>query len=250
MRQVVTFDAYGTLVDFELVPATLKTLQDRLDLDGLDVDKFLDNFRVMRFQAVLEAYRPYDEVLHSSLEKAMRLHGLEFRTSDGDALVEAVSGFGPFPEVPDALRALKSRYEIAIISNTNDDLIARNIERVGVDFDHVITAQQAGAYKPSRETFAYAHKTIGVDPSQVIHTAQGSAAASPDCPPRCTPPARARTSCSWRRARSAPVPRGATAACAPRASPSPPARRASATGSRAPASCTTPSARRWTSSRS
>ncbi|WP_039942680.1 haloacid dehalogenase type II [Streptomyces himastatinicus] len=173
MRQVVTFDAYGTLVDFELVPATLKTLRDRLDLDGLDVDKFIDNFRVMRFQAVLEAYRPYDEVLHSSLEKAMRLHGLEFRTSDGDALVEAVSGFGPFPEVPDALRALKSRYEIAIISNTNDDLIARNIERIGVDFDHVITAQQAGAYKPSRETFEYAYKTIGVEPSQVIHTAQG-----------------------------------------------------------------------------
>lgn len=173
MRQVVTFDAYGTLVDFELVPATLRTLGDRLDLDGLDVDTFIDNFRVMRFQAVLEAYRPYDEVLHSSLEKAMRLHGLEFRTSDGDALVAAVSGFGPFPEVPDALRALKSRYEIAIISNTNDDLIARNIERIGVDFDHVITAQQAGAYKPSRETFAYAYKTIGVDPSQVIHTAQG-----------------------------------------------------------------------------
>ncbi|WP_063734802.1 haloacid dehalogenase type II [Streptomyces sp. RTd22] len=173
MRQVVTFDAYGTLVDFELVPATLKTLRDRLDLDGLDVDKFIDNFRVMRFQAVLEAYRPYDEVLHSSLEKAMRLHGLEFRTSDGDALVEAVAGFGPFPEVPDALRALKSRYEIAIISNTNDDLIARNIERIGVDFDHVITAQQAGAYKPSRETFEYAYKTIGVEPSQVIHTAQG-----------------------------------------------------------------------------
>ncbi|QLH26122.1 haloacid dehalogenase type II [Streptomyces sp. Rer75] len=173
MRQVVTFDAYGTLVDFELVPATLKTLGDRLDLDGLDVDTFIDNFRVMRFQAVLETYRPYDEVLHSSLEKAMRLHGLEFRTSDGDALVAAVSGFGPFPEVPDALRALKSRYEIAIISNTNDDLIARNIERIGVDFDHVITAQQAGAYKPSRETFEYAYKTIGVDPSQVIHTAQG-----------------------------------------------------------------------------
>ncbi|WP_055552513.1 haloacid dehalogenase type II [Streptomyces sp. NBRC 110028] len=173
MRQVVTFDAYGTLVDFELVPATLQALGDRLDLDGLDVDTFIDNFRVMRFQAVLEAYRPYDEVLHSSLEKAMRLHGLEFRASDGDALVAAVSGFGPFPEVPDALRALKSRYEIAIISNTNDDLIARNIERIGVDFDHVITAQQAGAYKPSRETFAYAYKTIGVDPSQVIHTAQG-----------------------------------------------------------------------------
>lgn len=173
MRQIVTFDAYGTLVDFQLGPTTLNVLADRLDLDGLDVDEFLDDFRVMRFQAVLEAYRPYREVLHSSLENAMRLHGLEFRSSDGDALVEAVPAFGPFPEVPDALRALKSTYEIAIISNTDDDLIARNAAHIGVEFDHVITAQQAGAYKPDRQTFEHAYKVMDIDPAQVIHTAQG-----------------------------------------------------------------------------
>ncbi|GAB2961109.1 haloacid dehalogenase type II [Saccharothrix stipae] len=173
MRQIVTFDAYATLINFELAPTTLKVLEDRLDLDNLDVDEFLDDFRVMRFQAVLEAYRPYHEVLHSSLRNAMRLHGLEYRESDGDALVEAVPTFGPHPEVPDALRALKSKYEIAIISNTDDNMIARNVEHIGVEFDYVITAQQAGAYKPDRQAFEYAFKTMGVEPSQVVHTAQG-----------------------------------------------------------------------------
>ncbi|TLS39496.1 haloacid dehalogenase, partial [Streptomyces montanus] len=133
MREIVTFDAYATLINFELGPTTLKVLEDRLDLDNLDVDEFLDDFRVMRFQAVLEAYRPYHEILHSSLRNAMRLHGLEYRDSDGDALVEAVPTFGPFPEVPDALRALKTKYEIAIISNTDDNLIARNVENIGVE---------------------------------------------------------------------------------------------------------------------
>ncbi|MEU3889864.1 haloacid dehalogenase type II [Streptomyces sp. NPDC029041] len=173
MREIVTFDAYATLINFELGPTTLKVLEDRLDLDNLDVDEFLDDFRVMRFQAVLEAYRPYHEVLHSSLRNAMRLHGLEYRETDGEALVDAVPTFGPWPEVPDALRKLKTKYEIAIISNSDDNLIARNVENIGVDFDYVITAQQAGAYKPDRQTFKHAFRTMGVDSSQVIHVAQG-----------------------------------------------------------------------------
>ncbi|MGI5196649.1 haloacid dehalogenase type II [Streptomyces sp. CA-288835] len=173
MRQIVTFDAYGTLVDFQLGPTTLKVLADRLDLDRLNVDEFLDDFRIMRFHAVLEAYRPFRELLPASLEIAMRLHGLEYRQSDGEALVAAVPTFGPHPEVPAALRALKSRYEIAIISNTDDDLIAQNLANMGVEFDHVITAQQAKAYKPSRQAFEYAFQAMDIDPAQVIHVAQG-----------------------------------------------------------------------------
>ncbi|AZQ39833.1 haloacid dehalogenase type II [Streptomyces cyaneochromogenes] len=173
MREIVTFDAYATLINFELGPTTLKVLEDRLDLDNLDVDEFLDDFRVMRFQAVLEAYRPYHEVLHSSLRNAMRLHGLEYRETDGEALVDAVPTFGPWPEVPEALRKLKTKYEIAIISNSDDNLIARNVKNIGVEFDYVITAQQAGAYKPDRQAFKHAYRTMGVEASQVIHVAQG-----------------------------------------------------------------------------
>jgi len=174
MRHAVTFDAYGTLIDFRLLEATRQILADRLPMDGVDTEEFLDDFRVMRFQAVLEPYRSYREVLRSSLGIAMRLHGIPPSASDGDALIAAVPTFGPFPEVPDALRGLKSLgYEIAIISNSDDDLISQNVARIGVGFDHVITAQQARAYKPSRETFEYAHKAIGIPAAQVTHVAQG-----------------------------------------------------------------------------
>ena len=54
VRQVVTFDAYGTLIDFRLSEAVRQVLADRLPMDGVDGEEFLDDFRVMRFQAVLE----------------------------------------------------------------------------------------------------------------------------------------------------------------------------------------------------
>ncbi|MBC9728550.1 haloacid dehalogenase type II [Streptomyces sp. TRM68367] len=173
MREIVTFDAYGTLVDFRLNAPTEELLRDRIAEVGVDTQEFLSTFNVMRFQAVLEDYRPYDEVLRSSMEKAMRRHGLRYQDSDGDAIVAQIPTFGPFPEVPDALRRLKSRYEIAIISNTQDHLIKKNIELIGVEFDHVITAEQARAYKPDRQTFEYAYKTMDIDPAQVVHVAQG-----------------------------------------------------------------------------
>jgi 2-haloacid dehalogenase len=174
MRQVVTFDAYGTLIDFRISDATRQILADRLPMDGVDTREFLDDFRVMRFQAVLEPYRSYRDVLRSSLQIAMRLHGIPQSPSDGDALIAAVPSFGPFPEVPDALRAVRSLgYEIAIISNTDDDLIRDNVARIGVDFDHVITAQQARAYKPSSQAFEHAYAAMDVPPAQVSHVAQG-----------------------------------------------------------------------------
>lgn len=173
MNKVMTFDCYGTLVDFDLSRVVRDRLDERFRLNGVDEAEFLHDFRVMRFQAVLEEYRPYKEVLRASLQHAMRLHGLPYREEDGDALVAAVPTFGPFPEVPTVLARLKQRYELAIISNTDDDLIRGNIERIGVEFDYVVTAEQARAYKPSRQAFEYTLRVVGRTADQVIHVAQG-----------------------------------------------------------------------------
>lgn len=173
MRQIITFDCYGTLVDFALTGATLDALSDRLPMDGVDTAAFIDNFRVMRFQAVLGSYRPYTEVLRLSLENAMRLHGIPYSSSDGDAVIAAVPDFGPFSEVPHVLTRLKFRYELAIVSNSDDQLMEQNVANIGVDFDHVVTSEQAKTYKPQWEMFQYAYRVMDVAPEQVVHVAQG-----------------------------------------------------------------------------
>ena len=158
----MTFDCYGTLVNFNLTPATLDALGARLD--GIDQDAFFARFAQVRYEEVLGEYRLYKEVLRQSLRRVMEEFGLPYRTSDGDAIVAAVPTFGPFPEVPDALRRLKTQTRLAIITNSDDDLIPHNVTRIGVEFDRVFTSQQAGAYKPSPAVFEYVLRQLGCDP--------------------------------------------------------------------------------------
>ncbi|MFJ2968641.1 aldo/keto reductase [Streptomyces collinus] len=111
-------------------------------------------------------------VVHAALDAGVTL----FETADvygGFGEGGGLRGAGERLLGAGALRQLKTKYEIAIISNTDDNLSARSVENIGVEFDHVITAQQAGAYKPDRQIFEHAFRAIGVEPSQVIHTAQG-----------------------------------------------------------------------------
>jgi len=167
----VTFDCYGTLVDFDIDAVTRRTLGPRAQ--GIDVAAFLREFEDIRYEEVLRAYRPYREVLHQSLARAMRRYGLSYRDEDGAAIVAAVPTFGPFPEAPPVLERIRQHCQIVIISNTDDDLIAGNVRTIGVPVDHVITAEHARAYKPSPAIFHYALRELGCDAGDILHVAQG-----------------------------------------------------------------------------
>jgi 2-haloacid dehalogenase len=167
----VTFDCYGTLVRFDLHGATRKVLGRQLE--RIDAGAFFDEFHDLRFKEVFGKYRPYDQVLCRSLEKAMREFGLEYQPEHGAAIVAAVPTFGPYPEVPAALERLRRVAKLVIITNSDDRLIAGNVRNIGVPFDHVVTSQQAGAYKPSLAPFRYALRQMGCEPDEILHVARG-----------------------------------------------------------------------------
>ncbi len=171
---IVTFDCYRTLVDFDLNRATLPIVRDRLDEVGVDHDEFLDNLRVMRFQGVVQPYQRYADIVRQTLEACMLLHGVPYRDSDYEQLMDEAKRFPAFPEVPDALRRLKAGgYQIAILTNSDDDLIPHHVAAIGVDFDYVVTAEQAGAYKPRPQAFEHLFSVIPQKPDQITHAAQG-----------------------------------------------------------------------------
>jgi 2-haloacid dehalogenase len=171
LPKYITFDAYGTLVNFEMTKVTMQILGDRAK--QIDTEAFLQEFSDMRFNDILQEYRPYEAVLRRCLSNVMRKWGLEYTEADGDTMMAAVPTWGPFPDVPPILRILRQYCKIVIISNTEDRLIEKNIENIGVPFDDYITAEQARAYKPTKPIFDYTLKKLNCDKSEILHVANG-----------------------------------------------------------------------------
>lgn len=176
--RLLTFDCYGTLINWEDGPR--EVFERILASKGSDVPvgRFRERWEKVQFGMVEHGpYRPYREVLKGSIAETLSEFGLEYDDEDGEAFLGAFVSFGPFPEVRAALERLGERYELGIISNTDNDLISRSIENIGVDFDHVTTAEDAGAYKPGPGLFELALKRAGVEPgaerSEVVHVFAG-----------------------------------------------------------------------------
>jgi 2-haloacid dehalogenase len=173
LPKVITFDCYDTLVEFPIDEVTREILGARAD--GVDLDRLLADFEALRYETTTNGpYRPYHEVLKGTLREVLERHGITCRAEDGEELIAAVRTWGPYPDVPPALERLRAAgIRLAIITNSDDDIMAENVRRIGVPIDFVITAQQAGAYKPSLETFAYALRVLGCEPVEILHVAQG-----------------------------------------------------------------------------
>ena len=170
--EVLTFDCYGTLINWE--DGILACLHRILAAH----DKDLDDATILRLYGDYEAqaeqgeYRRYREVLQS----VVRTFGEEFGFSPTDrevnSLPESLGEWKPWPDTVVALRELQSRFRLAIISNVDDDLFATTLPKLGAHFDQIITAQQAGAYKPSLNIFELALSRLGVAAQRVLHVGQ------------------------------------------------------------------------------
>jgi 2-haloacid dehalogenase len=170
--RALSFDCYGTLIDWEsgilgamrpILAAHHKSLPD---------SALLELYGELEAQAEEGEFRPYREVLQS----VVRAFGerLEFAPAGPEisSLPDSLAGWKPFPDTVAALHRLQSRYQLAVISNVDDELFAPTAAKLEVKFDHIITAQQARAYKPSPSIFKLAEKRIGVTRAQWLHVAQ------------------------------------------------------------------------------
>jgi len=169
---VLTFDCYGTLIDWEA--GILAGLQAVLEPRGVAAgdDDLLE--RYARHEAAIEAgpYRRYRDVLAGALRGVCAELGTEPTEDEAAAFGGSVGEWTAFADSPAALARLARRFRLAVITNCDDDLFADSNRRLGVTFEWVITAQQVGAYKPSRRNFEVAFERIGVPRERILHVAQ------------------------------------------------------------------------------
>jgi 2-haloacid dehalogenase len=170
--KVLTFDCYGTLIDWET--GIFSVLRPILAAHGKSISDsgILKLYSELEFEAQQGEFHPYREVLQSVVRGFGEHLGFNPTEAEVRSLPESLATWKPFPDTVAALRKLASHYRLAILSNIDDDLFIATARRLEVNFDQVITAQQARAYKPSLQMFNLAQQKIAAARGEWLHVAQ------------------------------------------------------------------------------
>ncbi len=163
----LTFDCYGTLIDWErgIADALAPFLGEAIDRRSIAARYIVHERAVER-----EAYRPYRDVLAEASARLLRETGRAFPPGRERALPESLPKWAPFPEAPGALRAARALgCRIAILSNVDRDLIAASIAKFGVEPDLLVAAEECRSYKPAPGHWRTFLERSGARPDRALH---------------------------------------------------------------------------------
>ena len=172
----LTFDCYGTLIDWESgIASALRAWAGGRGI-AADDNELLEAFS--RHENRIEAEHPatlYPEVLERTLRDVAADYGISASAEEAKIFGASVAHWPAFPDSAAALAYLKNHYKLVIVSNIDRASFAHSNAKLGVDFDLVITAEDVGSYKPAPAHFERAFADLGklgVPKEKILHTAQ------------------------------------------------------------------------------
>jgi len=171
---IVTFDCYGTLVDWE--SGIVDAFEEAMERDGIRIerDDILRAYAAIEPLVEQERYRSYREVLTETASRVANMYGWPLAYSRAGFLAESLPRWKAFADTNESLHRLRdANIRLGILTNCDDDLIAATIRnQFTVSFDLVITAQQVLSYKPAPAHFLTARERIG--DARWLHAAQSN----------------------------------------------------------------------------
>ena len=175
--KVLTFDCYGTLIDWE--SGIWDALQPLWLANGADIHRETALRAFAEAESAQQAATPdmlYPEILTHVHHGLANRYGLKTDIDMDRAFGQSVAHWPAFPDSADALRILKKHYKLVILSNVNRDGFAASNRKLGVEFDAIYTAQDVGSYKPNPANFDYMlerlQSDLGLGAADILHTAQ------------------------------------------------------------------------------
>lgn len=163
----ISFDCYGTMINFIMGPTAREIFADRVSPSAMDA--FIGSFRAYRLDEVLGAWKPFYDVVANAVERTCAKHGIATDQRDAQALYDAVPTWQPHADVPEPLGRVAREFPLVILSNSMVDLIPHSARNIGVPFHAVLTAEEAGAYKPLMRPFEYMLDHLGCLPADMMH---------------------------------------------------------------------------------
>jgi 2-haloacid dehalogenase len=163
-----TFDCYGTLIDWNL---GIRTELERL-FGVQEAPRLLERYHELEPEIESEPFRTYREVLTLALEQLAREESVQPPEGEGGALAKSLPQWPAFPEVPDSLAELRRRgWKLAILSNTDRDLITASQRQLGVPIDLAIVAEDVQSYKPAHRHWERFFEATTADHEHHVHVA-------------------------------------------------------------------------------
>jgi 2-haloalkanoic acid dehalogenase type II len=174
--EVLSFDCYGTLIDWETgIRTALAPWRRREDLQMSD-HELIEAFG--RHEWMVEDEMPtlaYPEVLAQVLKRMAAGWGVRASKEDAAAFGRSVGDWPAFPDSLAALEYLQQHYKLAILSNVDRASFSLSNAKLGVEFDYIYTAQDVGSYKPDMENFQYLLVNLeaaGFRAERILHVAE------------------------------------------------------------------------------
>lgn len=167
-----SFDCYGTLIDWE--SGILGYLRPLLQSKGCNVadSQILGLYSELEPRQQQLPYRRYREILASVVRDFAQEFRVQVTEAEASGLADSIREWKPFPDTVPALKRLKSRYKLAVLSNIDDDLFAWTAPQLEAPLDCVVTAQQAQNYKPSLHNFEMLLGRLEIEKRRLLHIAE------------------------------------------------------------------------------
>jgi 2-haloalkanoic acid dehalogenase, type II len=174
LPKAISFDNFGTIIDWEgEIQKWFEQFMKRKGFDAYPAKTIQRRWEDIQFVYIQVAYKPYFEVLKETMKLTCNEFGISFTNQDAEEFAESMGKWQPFPDSRAALEELHKYCKVTLITNTDNDIIKESVKQIGFEFDDIVTAEMAGAYKPSLKGFKLSQQRLGMTEKDILHAGFG-----------------------------------------------------------------------------